>query len=695
MPAGHLTRTLKHRPERRPVPAGPRRGPSAERWLPLLLLVLAVGIFSWHASTSAFLQDDSFITYRYARNVARGIGPVFNPGERVEGYTNFLWMMLLATLAIVGLPFSTIIPLSQVIGVIAGAGIIIIFFLLLRRHSRGPPLATPIATLLLAVNGAFAYWCVSGMETALFSLLLIAAAWYWLKGQDRPRDIVTASALLGLAALTRPEGAMFAALFGLHFVIRHLASRTLLTRPALSRLGLLALPFLALVLPLYAWRLAYYGYLFPNTFYAKTGASTSYLKTGVEYAWGFLKAYGLWGAALAVPVALAGWKRRLLPRDPLFFCLLLLVAHALYVVWVGGDVLRIWRFFVPVLFLFYFLLGEGVWLLRLPRAAGAVLLIALLPLTYFGPFTRPRTVRQDIARNLRLEQGLVDKMSATGRWLNARLGEDDWFACTTIGAVSWHSDRNMVDMLGLTDAMIAHHPEAILQSEWHWKERNYNTAHVLGRRPAYVYFSTGIKPSAEAERALFLRPRFRRGYFACPVTIVERQDGQLLHFTETVYKARPGNDTIPLEPVAEPSGFINRYLDGINLLNVGPDTAAALFRRCIEQAPGDFGAPWEWLGRIEQDRRRPELAERYYREALERDDWLINSHLSLAGILYGRGDIPGAARHLARIVEYAPDYLDGYTGLYAMMDALGDSTGAADLLARINARFPEAARLAR
>lgn len=681
-----MTRQERTRPAPRPKPAP---------WLPWLLLALAVGLFAWHASSSAFLQDDSYITYRYARNVARGLGPVFNPGERVEGYTNFLWMMLLASLAVIGLSFEVIIPLSQVIGVLCGAGIIALFYLVLRRYSRGPPLAAALAPLLLAANGSFAYWCVSGMETPLFSLLLVAAAWHWLRaaegcGPEPTGRLVTASVLLGLSALTRPEGAMFFALFALHFAVRRLADRSLFTRAALGRLGLFVLPFVVLVAPLYAWRLAYYGYFFPNTFYAKTGASADYLRAGVEYLWFFLRAYGFWGLAVLVPVALAAWRKRLRPADPLFFCLLLLAVHALYVVWVGGDVLRNWRFFVPVLFLFYFLLVEGVWLLPLPRAAGALLLLGLVPLTFYGPFIRPRNVRQEITRNLQLEHGLVNKMTATGRWLRDRLGEDDWFACTTIGAVSYYSDRNMVDMLGLTDGVIAHQPEAILESDWHWKERNYNTAHVLGRDPVYIYFSTGVKPSAEAERALFLRPRFRRGYFACPVTVTTRQDGQVHQFGETVYKARPGNDTIPLEPVAQPSGFINRYLDGINFLRVGADTAAALFRRCIAEAPADFGAPWEWLGQIEQQRGRTDLARKYYEEALSRDDWLITSHLRLAGIRYGLGEFEAAANHLRKVTAYAPDYLEGYTGLYALLNEMGDSAGADRVLAALAARFPEA-----
>lgn len=670
--------------------------PGFVRHLPLLVLILAIGLFVWHAGSSAFLQDDSYITYRYARNVARGLGPVFNPGERTEGYTNFLWMMLLASLAIIGLPFTIIIPLSQVIGVACGAGIIAIFYLLLRRHSRAPPVTAAFATLLLAANGGFAYWCVSGMDSPLFSFLLVAAAWFWLRSAvtertpapERRRDLISASILLGLSALTRPEGAMFFALFVLHFAIRHLTARDLFTRPTLTRLGLFILPFVVLVAPLYAWRLSYYGYFFPNTYYAKTGASFDYLKAGFEYLWFFLRAYGLWGLAFAVPIALAAWRRRLRPTDPLFFCLLLLVVHAAYVVWVGGDVLRNWRFFVPVLFLFYFLLFEGIALLPLPRAAGAVIVLGLVPLTFIGPFISPRNVRREISRNLELEHGLVSKMSATGRWFNANLGPDDWFAATTIGAVSYYSDRNMVDMLGLTDAVIAHHPEKILEADWFWRERNYNTAHVLGLKPVYVYFSTGVKPSAEAERALFLRPRFRRGYFACPVTVSAEEDGRDYHFSEIVYKIRPGADSIPLEPVAEPSTFINRYLDAINLLRVGTDTAAAMFRRCIEEAPDDFGAPWEWLGRIEQERGRVADAIRCYEEALSRDDWLITARQGLAAIRLAQSDTAAALDHLRTIVARAPDHLDAYTGLTTLLSQQEAWDEAEQLLARARARFP-------
>lgn len=671
-------------------------------WPTWFLLALVLAAFIWHAASSNFLQDDSYITYRYARNVVRGLGPVFNPGERVEGYTNFIWMMLLAGLGILGLPFSIIISLSQILGVVCGAGVIVLFHLLLRRVLSVPPWLAALAGLLLAGNGAFAYWCVSGMETGLFALFLAAAFFFYLREHNQ-RNLFLASSFFGLSALTRPEGMMFLGTAVLHFVILRLwrDRASALGLPNFKSLVFLVLPCIVLVAPLYAWRLSYYGQLFPNTFYAKTGLSMSYVKAGLQYLLEFYGSYTLLGLTLLLPVIVTARKGRLKPDSPMFVALLVLVVHACYTVAVGGDVLRIFRFFVPILFLLYLLILGGLWHLSQRPIVRAALLAALVPITFIGPFARPvrsgqrqlRTVRSQVVWNRMLENGLVSKMSLTGKWLNSQLGKDDWFACTTIGAVSWFSDRNMIDMLGLTDAVIARHPEHILQSEWHWKERNYNTTRVLEKKPVFIYFSTGVKPSAEAERALFLRPRFRRGYYACPVSIFDTEPASAGQFTDIVYRAKPGNDTIPLEPAASPGSFANRYLDAINLLRTGPDTAAAMFHKCIEQAPPDFAAPWEWLGRIENDRGNTELAIRYFEEGLRRDDWLITAHTNLASILHSRGDAEAAAVHLRKVVEYAPDFSDGYVNLVAILTQLGAYAEAETVLDKAMAKFPAAANL--
>jgi tetratricopeptide (TPR) repeat protein len=668
--------------------------------VPWVLLLGAIATFAARSYSLRFVQDDSYITYRYARNVVRGYGPVYNPGERVEGYTNFLWMMTLAFLGKLGMPFSTIIMLSQVLGVLSGIGVIIIFFLLLRRYSTGPPVLTPLALFLFAANGSFAYWCVSGMETGLFSLLLAASFYMYLR-DDSARSRAGASFLLGLSALTRPEGALFFGVFLLHLAIRRLyqnrghgsivsQTETPRTRPA-GLIGLL-LPFIVVVAPFCVWRLGHYGYLFSNTFYAKTGLDAVSLQSGVRYLWDFLRAYGSWGLGLAIPVVVALWRRRKPPVPLLCFCLLAFAINCLYVVLVGGDVLRMYRFFVPLYFLFYFILSESLWLLPLPRLLVTAALAAVTLLTFWGPLTSGTTLRA----NRQAEGQLVTVLGATGSWLNENTRPDDWIACTTIGALGYFSDRNQVDMLGLTDAIIAHSPERILGARVYWKERKYNTRHVLERNPLYICFSTGDKPSAAAERALFLRARFRRGYFIYPISL----EAGSLTLTYELFRAKPGADSIPIESPGVDAEFVDRYNAGINFVWAAQyDSAIAAFHRCCELSPSDFPYGFERLGRTYLRMECYDSAKLHLRRSLAVDDWCVNSHLALGKVFAREQNYDSAAGEYRAAVAFAPDYVAGYTNLSDVLIQAQRIGEAESVLVVCASRFPQAAdpalRLAR
>jgi hypothetical protein len=58
----------------------------------LFLTVVVLTCLAWH---NRFIWDDPFISFRYAYNLVHGNGLVWNVGERVEGYTNFLWTLLM------------------------------------------------------------------------------------------------------------------------------------------------------------------------------------------------------------------------------------------------------------------------------------------------------------------------------------------------------------------------------------------------------------------------------------------------------------------------------------------------------------------------------------------------------------------------------------------------------------------------
>ena len=76
----------------------------------------------WQAWALRFVQDDAYISWRYAENLARGLGLVWNEGEYVEGYTNFLWTVILAIPHRVGLDVEMFATVARTCAVHGHAG---------------------------------------------------------------------------------------------------------------------------------------------------------------------------------------------------------------------------------------------------------------------------------------------------------------------------------------------------------------------------------------------------------------------------------------------------------------------------------------------------------------------------------------------------------------------------------------------
>jgi hypothetical protein len=90
-------------------------------------------------------------------------------------------------------------------------------------------------------------------------------------------------------------------------------------------------------------------------------------------------------------------------------------------------------------------------------------------------------------------------------------------AMSTIGAFSFYSNADVIDIVGLTDEFIAHNPEEVegIDNDLPvlWKERHYNAGYVLSKKPDYIIFPAGAKPSAFAECALFVQKDFQINYY--------------------------------------------------------------------------------------------------------------------------------------------------------------------------------------
>jgi hypothetical protein len=214
------------------------------------------------------LFDDALVSMRYAWNLSHGHGLVWNPGERVEGYSNLLTTLVMSV--VTGLFDRRLAALAiQVIGVATVLAAAALAHRLARFATAGDSEAVrralpPIAFAATLACYPLAYWSFMGMETGLMTLLLLAslvAVERWALGGGRGA-LIAVAVTCGLASLGRPDGILFAALVLPAFA--HAArTRAAPMRALALTLGVAALA-LAFPVAQLAFRLAYYGAALPH-----------------------------------------------------------------------------------------------------------------------------------------------------------------------------------------------------------------------------------------------------------------------------------------------------------------------------------------------------------------------------------------------------------------------------------------------
>ena len=594
-----------------------------------LILLIIIAIFVVHCLSLNFTQDDAFISYRYAKNFIQGNGLVFNSGERVEGYTNFFWIIILSFFASLGLDM---IIVSKILGVASGC---VTLFLLHHISSLFFPkkdwLFSLFPSFLLTSSSAFAYWSISGLETAFFVMTVLVSVYLYF---SYPRLWMVSCAV---SVLIRPEGGLIFAVLILH----KLLFRKDPLRESLSCLG----GFVLLLLPFVIFKVLYYGDILPNPFYAKTGFSLEYVKSGLEYFWLFLKHYGLWGFLYLLPIF---FYKSLDARGRLLMSLVYL--YTLYVIIIGGDVLKAHRFFLPILPLLYLLFVIVVQKLYVrfksdlkPRMALIVLLLSIPAVFFLLPHKWIRNVRA-------FERQLVDRMQPVAEYLKGNYGADFSMALTTIGSVSYYlgTEVKVIDMLGLTDEYISRHPEEIDGIAATWKERKYNTQYLLSLDPDFILFSTGYKPSAPAERALLLNSKFRQNYYVIPI---------LFGKTGFIPIFRKKGVYLKENEVFEDTRFIDLFYEGVHLYFRGKHAEAIeKLKEVASVGPQDFALPYELLGQCYFKLKDYSSAEIYLKKAIQIDDYSVLAHVFLVSIYNKDGRHEEAEAEKRKVLLHNPNF---------------------------------------
>mgnify|MGYP001358583292 CR=1 FL=1 len=188
-------------------------------------------------------------------------------------------------------------------------------------------------------------------------------------------------------------------------------------------------------------------------------------------------------------------------------------------------------------------------------------------------------------------------------------------AAGAIGIPRYFAAAHVIDLIGLTDSTIAHHPQHIPGLKSPAILRKHNTQYVLDRRPDMIFFITGVKPQTAAEKALFLSRRFRQGYY-------------LSHFREGLkaFARRPDYDFGQPDDIFPNTAFVEYYIAGLNALSRDDSTAVVdNFTRCIETGPRDFSYPHLQLGAFYFDNREPARAKPHFARATRIDPYNVGA----------------------------------------------------------------------
>lgn len=392
-----------------------------------------------------FVMDDTFISLRYLKQWTHGNGLVYNIGERVEGYSNFLWIVLLAPFDLLGM---------DVLMAAKGMGVLLSLLTLLLTWMFSRSISDQgAAPLFLAATGAFGAWAVAGLETPLFTCLLIAGGYAFVREEGRGRGFLSGT-LFALLSVTRPEGLLFAFVAAICRGWILYRSRSGPQRQDWERL----IAFVAITLPYFLWRLAYYGYPLPNTVYAKSmGAHPRAVMEGVFYLYQSLTMIGGF-FLLALPLVLALTSRSRLPL--VIYLGFSVIAYGAFISVGGGDWMPMQRFAVHVLPFVYLIVQIGlervdrlwsanswgkVLLLLLVWGQVAYLLVGSLEYRFLDGIGRGTFIPEPI--------GMV-------RYLHQNVGPEDTIAVVEAGRIAYDAslETRVLDMVGLTDAHIAHHP---------------------------------------------------------------------------------------------------------------------------------------------------------------------------------------------------------------------------------------------
>ncbi|MBN1632718.1 MAG: hypothetical protein JW917_00965 [Ignavibacteria bacterium] len=402
--------------------------------------------------------DDVYIHLRYAKNFAAGHIFQYNKGDPLPGSTSPLWVILLSVFYLFsnnGILFSKI--LSAVFHLLSTLGLFyitlyIIEHLKISEHSRKLNILIAFFVSTVFIFSGRALWSgLSGMETMMFSFLLVVSTYYHIKFLNEYNLYITEFIALGLLSATRPEGYLISLIFflDLFFSCFSVKERGIPLKKIITGLSIFLL--ISLPYPLFSYFTT--GSVFPTTFYAVK--IMSYENQSLEYI-KIMSAYlfrdNLFAAVFYfanIFFVLFNFKKYFKELSLLRIINLIIILFPV----LSALVFPIWRHhgrylipIIPLIIFNSFITGLFIFeklkfsLLKKKIILLYALIFIFFSIPYFLVFAKHYSQNTDNINEMQVK---------AGHWIRSNIKNDVRIGLNDIGAIAYTSDMKITDMFGI------------------------------------------------------------------------------------------------------------------------------------------------------------------------------------------------------------------------------------------------------
>ncbi|MFA6571723.1 MAG: hypothetical protein WCT77_10885, partial [Bacteroidota bacterium] len=441
----------------------------------LIVLTFFIIVYLWIYQMPLIGTDDANIFFKYAKNINSGFGMIYNTGgERVEGFTSILWLFVITVMY--RLPRFEIFLLAFNILIISYSLYRVVNFIesyFKNKSENFLSISSFLFIFICCFTPGFIIWgTFSLMETGLWSSILILLIITLLEtAYSEKKNLFSFSLLLAFCALARPEGMAIGLICSIIYIFVFKNKTNKLWNKNYIPLVVLLTTIVLLTL----FRLIYFGYPLPNTYYAKVYTNPIYnLTDGLKYYFSYLGTNVIYFIVLVavIYVLWEGLKNKyyiIIRQNPQFFLAIVLLILILMPIMEGGDHFDFHRLYVPFLPVFLLILfntkywGEQTtfnnFIIK-RRISKIVILLILLPSLLI---IQRHNIFELLKNRNKLPTNFEYYLSKHGREngekLNVFFNKLDSLpniAMIAVGGFGYSYRGNTYDLVGLNDVETAH-----------------------------------------------------------------------------------------------------------------------------------------------------------------------------------------------------------------------------------------------